>query len=446
MPRLTLLALVAALALPGSARAHEDELDDDWGYIDPGPAAADVDVYVDGGEPEASVTFETFEENLAPHGEWVAVSGYGRVWRPRHVHSGWRPYYDGSWQWTDEGWLWVSAEPWGWATYHYGRWAYEPFYGWVWVPGYQWAPAWVSWRVSADFIGWAPLGPGLSVHVTSYPAIYDRWVFVPCNRFVAAPVPTHAYVGPHVRGVWGGTQPAPPRASVLGSRAPAWGGPARPFIERRVGRVLTPVRVQPVATPQAMAAPRRAGVVPVFRPEVARPLGARGALAAPSRSAVAPSRGEGGGGRGAVRSAPVPGAEPARPSAAAPAPAPRGNGGRAAAPESPGGAVAPRPSWGGGAPAQRSAPAQRGTPSAAPAAPAPRAAPAAPSRGRGGGAESGSHADGEGRGGGGRSGAFAPAPSRGGGDRAGGERGGGGRGGGGRPGGGHSGSLAPQRS
>ena len=57
--------------------------------------------------------------------------------------AGWRPYYYGRWEWTTEGWLWVSDEPFGWATYHYGRWSFDGGLGWFWVPGYQWAPAWV---------------------------------------------------------------------------------------------------------------------------------------------------------------------------------------------------------------------------------------------------------------------------------------------------------------
>ena len=32
-------------------------------------------------------------------------------------------------------------------------------FGWLWVPGYEWAPAWVSWRKSDDYVGWAPLPP-----------------------------------------------------------------------------------------------------------------------------------------------------------------------------------------------------------------------------------------------------------------------------------------------
>ena len=29
----------------------------------------------------------------------------------------------------------------------------------MWVPGDEWAPAWVSWRTSKDYVGWAPLPP-----------------------------------------------------------------------------------------------------------------------------------------------------------------------------------------------------------------------------------------------------------------------------------------------
>src|SRR5512138_199900 len=170
-------ALLAAAALTASARADAQE----WGDPSEGaPPPAEYDVSVD---LNGTVTFDSFHGALAPYGEWVAVGNYGTVWRPR-VAAGWRPYYYGRWEWTNEGWLWVSDEPWGWAAYHYGRWAYDGYYGWVWVPGYEWSPAWVTWRYSPDYIGWAPLGPGFSVYVTSYPINYAWWSFVPCHRFV----------------------------------------------------------------------------------------------------------------------------------------------------------------------------------------------------------------------------------------------------------------------
>jgi len=103
----------------------------------------------------------TFYTKLEPHGAWLETADYGYVWQPREAESSrsWRPYTNGRWVYTDAGWTWISEEPFGWATYHYGRWTRLRGIGWVWVPGQQWAPAWVSWRKSNDYVGWAPLPP-----------------------------------------------------------------------------------------------------------------------------------------------------------------------------------------------------------------------------------------------------------------------------------------------
>jgi hypothetical protein len=106
---------------------------------------------------DLSVSF--FYDNLNG-GNWYEVSDYGYVWQPDvATDTNWRPYTDGYWAYTDQGWTWVSYEDFGWATYHYGRWARLADYGWVWVPGTEWAPAWVSWRTGGDYVGWAPLPP-----------------------------------------------------------------------------------------------------------------------------------------------------------------------------------------------------------------------------------------------------------------------------------------------
>jgi len=105
------------------------------------------------------VSFDFFYETLAPYGEWFSVEGYGYVWRPAEVAADWAPYTDGYWPYTDAGWTWVSYEDWGSITYHYGRWIVLRDFGWCWVPGYDWGPAWVSWRTSNEYIGWAPLPP-----------------------------------------------------------------------------------------------------------------------------------------------------------------------------------------------------------------------------------------------------------------------------------------------
>jgi len=102
---------------------------------------------------------DDFYQPLSANGMWVTVGSYGRCWRPAGVTLAWRPYCNGSWEWTDCGWYWVSDDPWAWACYHYGSWVQDPNDGWVWVPGVQWAPAWVYWRTGGDYIGWAPCGP-----------------------------------------------------------------------------------------------------------------------------------------------------------------------------------------------------------------------------------------------------------------------------------------------
>jgi hypothetical protein len=140
--------------------------------------------------------YSTFYTKLEPHGAWLETADYGYVWQPREAERSrsWRPYTNGRWVYTDAGWTWISQEPFGWATYHYGRWTRLRGIGWVWVPGDQWAPAWVSWRKSNDYVGWAPLPPEArfdqrtGIHNWSdnyYDIGPDQYSFVPTREFGA---------------------------------------------------------------------------------------------------------------------------------------------------------------------------------------------------------------------------------------------------------------------
>jgi len=102
-----------------------------------------------------------FYDALQPYGEWVNTSRFGMAWRPYDVPIGWRPYTGGHWLDTDDGWAFDADVPWGWATYHYGNWFDDDDYGWCWLPGLDWAPSWVAWRTGDDWIGWAPIPPGI---------------------------------------------------------------------------------------------------------------------------------------------------------------------------------------------------------------------------------------------------------------------------------------------
>lgn len=139
-------------------------------------------------------SYDLFYSKLDRDGDWIQTDSYGYVWQPQvgAEDPSWRPYTDGHWAYTDYGWTWVSNERFGWATYHYGRWTRLRGLGWVWVPGAEWAPAWVAWRSSDEFVGWAPLPPethferqrgiGETVDTTSDIGP-DQYVFVPSRRF-----------------------------------------------------------------------------------------------------------------------------------------------------------------------------------------------------------------------------------------------------------------------
>ena len=151
-----------------------------------------------------------FYNELSPYGTWIEIGGYGRCWQPTVavVDLSWRPYYHrGRWLDTDCGWYWQSDYSWGWAPFHYGRWHQDRSCGWVWVPGDTWGPAWVSWRSSNAYCGWAPLPPaarygsgvGFSYYNSRVGVNFEfglsanHYTFLPINRFCDS-TPSRHYV------------------------------------------------------------------------------------------------------------------------------------------------------------------------------------------------------------------------------------------------------------
>ncbi len=127
---------------------------------------------------------------LAPHGNWINLEPYGYVWTPRHMGYRWRPYSQGHWVMTDYGWTWMANEEWGSIPFHYGRWGYDDDFGWFWVPGTVWGPAWVSWRWSNQYAGWAPLPPGIEFRAgmdfasLSFNIPSRFWIFLQAPHFL----------------------------------------------------------------------------------------------------------------------------------------------------------------------------------------------------------------------------------------------------------------------
>lgn len=183
-----------------------------------------------------------FAAPLAEHGEWMRLADGRVAWRPGGVVDGWRPYVDGSWEWTEEGWYWVSEEPWAWATYHFGRWRLDSRLGWTWLPGADWAPAWVVWRVGAEVVGWAPRPDDGG---TVLPA---DWTFLPASRFAARAT----------RGA--ALHPTRVPALLLRSRRveDGWAGPARPRTAPPAPRALDAIAPAPIPSGAPPVTARRA--------------------------------------------------------------------------------------------------------------------------------------------------------------------------------------------
>jgi len=142
---------------------------------------------------------------LSPYGTWVSMDPYGYVWCPRHMGYRWRPYSEGHWVWTDYGWTWIDDSDWGWIPFHYGRWGWDDDLGWYWVPGTVWGPAWVVWRSSDMYMGWAPIPPGVELRPgIDFAALSIRvpgnfWIFIGGSHFLDPEI--HPYVLPYERNV-----------------------------------------------------------------------------------------------------------------------------------------------------------------------------------------------------------------------------------------------------
>jgi hypothetical protein len=146
-----------------------------------------------------------FYSELSPYGQWIEIDYGVVVWQPTIMQTGWAPYSQGRWVWTYDGWYWDSYESFGYVTYHYGRWYHDDYYGWLWYPDYEWAPAWVEWRYSNDYIGWAPLHPyasfsiSIGIHFSNvFHTPYHHWHFIGYNNFCHQ-YPYNYYVAPNHR-------------------------------------------------------------------------------------------------------------------------------------------------------------------------------------------------------------------------------------------------------
>ncbi len=256
-----------------------------------------------------SVSISYFHESLAPYGRWVVSEPYGEVWVPSGISSGWDPYWNGEWAWTDYGWTWVSYDRWGDIPCHYGTWVWVSSYGWAWEPGTVWAPAWVTWAWTDGYIGWAPVPSTFAISAYGYsgPAVVvapTRYVFVPATQFVGTNVSTVSVPQTQNAGILSRAQKGT-RFAVSGGIVRATADPPRSFVERVSGKRLASVGVgklkaRPTTLAAAHVSGRRIGVVAPARERslaIAQAKGStrqtkasRATRKREARAAVAPAR------------------------------------------------------------------------------------------------------------------------------------------------------------
>lgn len=238
---------------------------------------------------ERDPAYAEFYGALDPHGEWIEHPRYGLTWAPfANQDQEWRPYSRGQWVFTEEhGWLWDSEEPFGWVVFHYGRWILDPYHRWMWVPGTEWGPAWVAWREGDEAVGWMPLPPEaefdgngqVTFDELDSPRYAPMWIFVAPALMTMPAVYRHFY--PSARGsmFFGRTRFAThyeARDRRVYNR-----GIDRRFIESRAQRPVPMLQVRPLSGPRDAAPPRGPDggdrrMVGIYRPQIARPGGARG--------------------------------------------------------------------------------------------------------------------------------------------------------------------------
>src|SRR5262245_29811257 len=213
---------------------------------------------------DQAVDIDVFYEKLEPYGQWFEHPVWGTVWRPR-VDQEWRPYAHGRWVYTDDfGWYWEAEEPWGWAPFHYGRWLIDEDGSWIWIPDTEWGPAWVAWRISEEYVGWAPLppdarwGPGgellFDAEFYSAPRYHAAWCFVRPHQLILPGLYRYVLPRRYAYSVYRQSHPLRAHHRFEGRFVNA-GYDVRRF-ERMTGRPVVRMRLRNVESPQA-SSPQR---------------------------------------------------------------------------------------------------------------------------------------------------------------------------------------------
>ena len=242
-------------------------------------------------EDITTVDYKNFYDQLSPYGEWLEVrpeevglqfntasSDYSNsdlfslsdiigvkevyaaaedaemvfVWKPsnelgvklvKEETAEFKPYTNGQWIYTDEGWYFKAPTPAEETVSHYGRWVNTPSAGWLWVPGRVWSPAWVDWKQDEKYLAWAPLPPSVYVvnNTVNVPVIEERnYVIVEKKYFLEPQVYKYTTINSSLSPVREMTRI---ENIVIVNNTIINKGPAVNIFEALIGKVINPVKI-----------------------------------------------------------------------------------------------------------------------------------------------------------------------------------------------------------
>lgn len=227
--------ILAFLLTSCSEKSNDNQINKDEGINNEEMITLNEDDFEESDEDLLMVDYNEFYSELAPHGEWIEVTGkeleldfekgsassqttnrsislaklfgikeayagndeFGSffIWKPspnlavsiENEPVEYTPFFNGQWVNTDAGWYFKAPTPAEEIIHHFGRWVSSPALGWVWVPGRVWSPAWVDWKENDNYIAWAPIPPKVyivnnSVNIPVIPE--DKYVKVEKKYFV----------------------------------------------------------------------------------------------------------------------------------------------------------------------------------------------------------------------------------------------------------------------
>ncbi len=237
-------------------------------------------------QPVPAGNYQQFYDELSPYGQWINNPTYGYVWVPA-AGPDFVPYSTaGHWVYSSYGWTWVSDYSWGWAVFHYGLWDYDNFYGWYWIPNSQWGPAWVSWRSSPGYYGWAPLTPEYSFAAanSNYYIPPERYVFVR-QEYITSPEVYQYYAPRSEYHGYMNNSTVISRTNYDNDRHTTFmAGPEQGEVERVTGHQVQPVSFNESSTPGHSQV--TGGQLSIYRPAIAKVNPGKGPLPAPAKVAV----------------------------------------------------------------------------------------------------------------------------------------------------------------